>query len=300
MNMKNTIKIFATFLIFSLFTSNIGAQTPIPVCPQTGSFTSMVRGYYFTAPTNFTICGIYVEDDMSTAFQAASIVRFTAGPPPAYSAVTNSFVTLWQNLNYAPNTMIPVPNIAINAGDIIGIYGARNSTTINSYGAANCVINIAGFPTTTYRSGMQFSLAAGPAMHDIWNENSGSIGRVTMYTNCCPAPIAIPAIAGSTSVCVGSSATYTVPAQAGAVSYNWTVPAGATITSGQNTTSLNVTWNTTPGGSVCVTWTDACATSPPTCINVTVNPIPTVTVPANASYCNGAAVSASSYASLPA
>ena len=256
--MKDTIKIISILLISWFLTNNIVAQTPITVCQQVTSFSSMVRGYYFTAPTNFTICGIYVEDDMSTAFQSAAIVRFTAGPPPAYSAVTNSFVTLWQNLNYVPNTMIPVPNININAGDIIGIYGARSAGTINSYGAANCVINIAGFPTTTYRSGMQFSLAAGPAMHDIWNENSGNIGRVTMYTGCCPPPAAIPAIAGLTSLCAGSTATYTVPAQAGAVGYNWTVPAGATITSGQNTTSLNVTWNTTPGGSVCVTWTDAC------------------------------------------
>jgi gliding motility-associated-like protein len=277
--MKHLLKIlFITFL--TCFSSlSVNAQTPIPVCAQTGGFTGAVRGYYFTAPANFTICGLYVEDDMSTAFQAAAIVRFTAGPPPAYAATTNSFVTLFQNLNYVPNNMIPVPNIAINAGDIIGIYGARTANSVNSYGPANCVITIAGIPTITFRSGMQFDLAAGPGMHDIWNENTGSIGRVTMYTGCCPSPAPIAAVAGPTIVCEGDTVTYTVPAQTGATAYNWTVPAGATIIGGQNTTSLNVTWNTVPGGNVCVDWTDACGTSTPTCLAVTVNPniLPTFT-----------------------
>ncbi len=298
--MKHTIKIFLIALFSWITCIEANAQTPIPVCPQSASFTGMTRGYYFTAPTNFTICGIYVEDDMSTAFQSAAIVRFTAGPPPAFAGTTNNFVTLWQNLNYVPNNMIPVPNIAINAGDIIGIYGSRTANSVNSYGPANCVINIMGFPTTTFRSGMQFDLAAGPGMHDIWNENNGSIGRVTMYTGCCPAPPAIPAIAGPVAVCEGDAVTYTVPAQAGATTYTWVVPAGATITGGQGTTSLNVTWNTAPGGNICVDFTDACSTSPQTCLAVTVNPIPTVTVPANSTYCNGDLVPAGTFTSTPA
>ena len=283
--MKHTFKILLIALI--TWGSSVSAQTPIPVCPQTTSFTGMTRGYYFTAPANFTICGLFVEDDMSTAFQSAAIVRFTAGPPPAYAATTNSFVTLFQNLNYAPNNMIPVPNVAINAGDIIGIYGSRTANSVNSYGPANCVITIQGIPTTTFRSGMQFDLAAGPGMHDIWNENNGSIGRVTMYTGCCPAPTPIAAVTGPTTVCEGDAVTYTVPAQTGATAYNWTVPAGATITGGQNTTSLNVTWTTAPGGNVCVDWTDACATSTPTCLAVTVNPFVTPTFTQVAAICTG-------------
>jgi len=297
--MKHSIKILLIAFLTWITGFDLNAQTAIPVCPQSANFTGMTRGYYFTAPTNFTICGIYVEDDMSTAFQSAAIVRFTAGPPPAYAGTTNNFVTLWQNLNYVPNNMIPVPNININAGEIIGIYGSRTANSVNSYGAAACIINIQGFPTTTTRSGMQFDLAAGPGMHDIWMEN-GSIGRVTMYTDCCPPPAAIPTVTGSTSVCEGETVTYTVPAQTGAISYNWTVPAGATINSGQNTTSLNVTWNTAPGGQVCVDWTDACSTSPQTCLAVTVNATPTVTVPANATYCPGDAVPIGTPTSTPA
>ena len=268
------MKKFIFFLLVIGFASiEVKSQTPITICPQSGSFSSMTRGYYFTAQTSFTICGIYVEDDMSTAAQSAAIVRFTAGAPPAYAATTNNFVTLFQSLNYVPNTMIAVPNITVNVGDIIGVYGSRGNA-VNSYGAAQCVVNINATPHTLYRSGMQFNLATQPGMHDIWNENNGSIGRVTLYTNCCTLPTAVPSITGSTTACEGNTVTYSCAAQTGAISYNWTVPAGATINSGQGTNSISVTWNTTPGGNVCIDWTNNCGTSPQTCTNVTVNPIP--------------------------
>jgi len=266
-------KIILFLFIIGLAFIEVKSQTPITVCPQSGSFSSMTRGYYFTAQTSFTICGIYVEDDMSTAAQSAAIVRFTAGAPPAYAATTNNFVTLFQSLNYVPNTMIAVPNITVNVGDIIGVYGSRGNA-VNSYGAAQCVVNINATPHTLYRSGMQFNLATQPGMHDIWNENNGSIGRVTLYTNCCTLPTAVPSITGSTTVCEGNTITYSCAAQTGAISYNWTVPAGATINSGQGTNSISVTWNTTPGGNICIDWTNNCGTSPQTCTNVTVNPIP--------------------------
>jgi gliding motility-associated-like protein len=272
--MKNILKITLALLLSSSLSIDIAAQTPITVCGQVSSFSSMTRGYHFTAPTTFTVCGIYVEDDMSTAAQSVAIVRFTAGPPPAYAGTTNNFVTLFQSLNYVPNSMITVPNITINAGDIIGVYGSRGNA-VNSYGNTNCVLNINGFPTTAQRSGMQFNLATQAGMHDIWSEVNYNIGRVTLFTNCCPQPPAIPNIVGPTSVCEGDVVNYSCPAQVGAVTYNWTLPAGATINSGQGTNAINVTWNVaTPPDSVCVTWDDSCTTSPSFCMAVTVNPIP--------------------------
>ena len=112
-NLKHMKKLllFISIVLLSISLNKAKAQTPITVCPQSGSFSSMTRGYYFTAQTSFTICGVYVEDNMSTAAQSVAIVRFTAGPPPAYTAVTNSFTTLFQSLNYVPNTVIAVPNI---------------------------------------------------------------------------------------------------------------------------------------------------------------------------------------------
>lgn len=295
--MKNLFKILVLLFIVVSASVKTKAQTPITICPDQTSFSSMTRGYYFTAPTTFTICGLFVEDDRSTSAQSVEIVRFTAGPPPAYAAVTNSFVSLFYQNNYVPNSMVAVPNITINAGDVIGIYGSR--ATVNSYGASQCPVTIGGFPVTLFRSGMQFDLAT-QQMHDIWNENNYYIGRVTMFTDCCPTPIAIAGITGPATVCEGNTVTYTVPAQTGAVSYDWTVPTGATINSGQGSTSVSVTWNTaTPPDSVCVTWTDACSTSTPTCLGITVNPNPTTTVPSNITSCNGSSIPATTFASTP-
>lgn len=46
----------------------------------------------------------------------------------------------------------------------------------------------------------------------------------------------------NTGLCNGASVSYTIPSVANATTYNWTVPAGVTVNSGQGTTSLNVTY----------------------------------------------------------
>jgi beta-glucanase (GH16 family) len=57
-------------------------------------------------------------------------------------------------------------------------------------------------------------------------------------------------IDGAVKVIAGQTYTYSV-SNGTATSYVWTVPAGATITSGQNTSAINVQWGTT-GGDVAV------------------------------------------------
>jgi hypothetical protein len=80
------------------------------------------------------------------------------------------------------------------------------------------------------------------------------------------------AINGSTSVCaLANGVTYSAAAVQDATSYTWTVPAGATIASGQGTNAIVVNYGAS-GGSVCVTANNACYNSSPTCVSVTVSP----------------------------
>jgi len=84
------------------------------------------------------------------------------------------------------------------------------------------------------------------------------------------APAAQPgAISGPASVCSGGGNTYSIPGVSNATGYNWTVPSGWTINSGQGTTSINAT----PGsaGNICVTASNLCGTSSPTCLYVALN-----------------------------
>lgn len=277
--MRNIKTLLVSLILFSVFgfqLQEVKAQTPVPICGQLNSFTGMTRGYWFVSPVTFTICGIWVADNMSTAAQSVAIVRFNnATPPPAWPGTTNAFVQLFLQQNHVPNAMIPC-NVAVSAGDVIGVYGSRGNA-INSYGNPNCPTTIMGQPTTLVRSGFQFNLAGMPPAN-IWTEAWYNIGRVVIYYNCCPPPPAIPNMNGPTTVCEGSTHTYSVPAMPAAVTYNWTVPGGATIQSGQGTNTISVLWGAT-GGNICVTYNDTCTVSPQFCMPVTVDPMPT---PANA------------------
>src|SRR5688572_27702732 len=92
-------------ILCTLLALRTTAQTQVPLGPQTSTFTSMVRGYYFTAPTTFSIVGLYVPTDATTSGpQCVEVVKFTAGPPPAFPGVTNSFVSLFYQTNWIPNT----------------------------------------------------------------------------------------------------------------------------------------------------------------------------------------------------
>jgi hypothetical protein len=155
---------------------------PASMCPQTTTFTGNVRGYFFVAPASFMICGLLVPTDASTGPQSIEVVKFNGVMPPAYPSVTNSFTSLFY---VAGDTGLVTPvscNILVNAGDTIGVYGARSTSTICSYGMASCQITILGDTVTLTRSGMQFPLY-NQQMHDIWSAASSSISRIIMYVD---------------------------------------------------------------------------------------------------------------------
>lgn len=154
------------------------AQTQIlaPMPAQSGTFTGNVRGYYFVAPTCFTITGVEVPTTASSGAQSIAIVRFQANPP-LFSATTNVFTTLFLTQNNPASGIIPV-NIQVEQGDIIGVLGQR--ATVNSYATGPATTTIDGFPVTISRLGMQFPLTT-TAPQQLWTENVGSISRVNLY-----------------------------------------------------------------------------------------------------------------------
>ncbi|MEI7492517.1 MAG: LamG-like jellyroll fold domain-containing protein [Bacteroidota bacterium] len=90
-----------------------------------------------------------------------------------------------------------------------------------------------------------------------------------------PLPDNAGAISGQASVCSGESgAPYSVGSIAGAISYTWTLPSGATITSGAGTRSIIIQFGSA-SGNITVAGINTCGqgTSSPA-LAVTVNPIP--------------------------
>ncbi len=76
-------------------------------------------------------------------------------------------------------------------------------------------------------------------------------------------PSTITITGGIAKVCPGSTRTYTVSFTAG-VTYNWVVPAGATINSGQGTSSINLTYTSgfTANDTLTVIKMNSCGSSP--------------------------------------
>ena len=84
---------------------------------------------------------------------------------------------------------------------------------------------------------------------------------------------AVPVLApinGDSLFCAGDTGYYAIPALNTSVGYSWTVPAGATILSGQDSTVLVVLWSIALGGNVCVQSSNECGAGLQQCFPVTV------------------------------
>jgi hypothetical protein len=94
---------------------------------------------------------------------------------------------------------------------------------------------------------------------------------IISYSLPCSSPSQPGAITGSTSVCQGSSQTYSIGAVTGATSYTWTLPSGWSGSS--NTTSITATVGAS-GGTISVTANNSCGSSTPRTLSVSVTAIP--------------------------
>jgi subtilisin-like proprotein convertase family protein len=96
------------------------------------------------------------------------------------------------------------------------------------------------------------------------------------------------AITGNSTVCSGTTHTYSISSVSGVTGYTWNVPTGSIINSGQNTTSISLTFGST-SGDVSVTADNACGSSSVRNLAITVNTIPsqTSTISGNTTICEG-------------
>ena len=133
---------------------------------------------------------------------------------------------------------------------------------------------------------VDFSSGAVSGVIYVWGNNScgDGINSPPFYVIVDPLPGPAGTITGASDVCVGTSGVaYSVTAIPNATGYDWIVPSGVVITSGNNTKTI--TTDFTPSavsGIITVEGTNQCGTgtiSPP--YFVTVNPIPPTPVVTN-------------------
>ncbi|MFT3912000.1 MAG: GDSL-type esterase/lipase family protein [Ferruginibacter sp.] len=192
-------------------------------------------------------------------------------------------------------------SIAANPGNVIcpGTSVTFTATPVN-----------AGVPTTYQwkKNGSDINGATNPTYTDATLVNNDVIScTITTNTSCANGVIAnsnnitivasstIPttpvAINGPTNACpfVGQSttATYSIAPVANATSYTWTVPAGASIASGQGSTSIEVSYsNSFLFGSIKVVANAGCGSSNPRSLSISkVGPLPPGSISGPTSAC---------------
>lgn len=132
--------------------------------------------------------------------------------------------------------------------------------------------------------GSSYTAATVTGVTHTQGTNIGNGQVVITYSASGSIPTTPTGFSGLNSVCTGSSGSYSIGSVIGATSYTWTVPSGATINSGQGTTSINVTFGSI-SGNVTVTADNCIGSSSPSTYTVTVNALPVVTLGPDATYC---------------
>jgi autotransporter-associated beta strand protein len=140
-----------------------------------------------------------------------------------------------------------------NAGDsgagysIASVSGATNYTWEAPSGASVA----SGQGTTSIT--VNFGCAAVSGNVSVTPSNGGGSGGSSSLAVTVTNVGAAGAISGISAVCTGQTAdVYSIASVSGATTYTWAAPSGASITSGQGTTSISVNWGSI-GGNVIVT-----------------------------------------------
>ncbi len=145
-----------------------------------------------------------------------------------------------------------------------------NATTYNWTVPVNASI-ISGQGTTSLTVSFNAAWVSGTLTVNATNCIGTSSNRTLALVSKPSTPSSI--IGNKTAVCAGSTQVYSCPTTANATSYNWTVPAGAVINSGQGTTSISVTFPIPfLTGSVTVNGVNACTSGTVRSTNVRSTP----------------------------
>ena len=203
-----------------------------------------------------------------------------------YTVVETYTATGCSNSHSVVITVNPLP--AAVAGADRGVC-AKSSTTIGAPAVAGNTYSWTSVPTGFT------SAQANPTVTPTVTTTYTLVERVTL-TGCTNShsvvvtvnPLPVPTLTGPTTACNGSAGNVYVT-DPGMSAYQWTIPAGATVTSGgiPTSNSVTLTWTTAGSKVVGVNYTNlnGCTASTPKQMIVTVNPSPVPTITGVSSCC---------------
>ncbi len=265
--------------------------TPTPTLSGPNSLCAGSTGVVYTTEAGFSnyVWTISYDGVITSGLNTNQVTVNWATAGARYIAVnySNALGCSAVNPTYRNVTVLTVPVPVIFGEDTV-CQGTTGVTYTTQAGNNNYVWTVSAGGTITAGAGTK-------TITVTWN-TSGSQSVSVNYSNSlgcsgvqptsfavvvAPKPAAAGTITGAASVCSGATGiVYSVPAITNATTYNWTVPAGVTITAGANTRIITVAFGTTAASGVfSVNGVNNCgngASSPN--FSVTVNPIPAAAV----------------------
>jgi hypothetical protein len=261
----------------SLFTGN---SFTTPVLSTTTSYyaeatktTSAVTSYSTPNSNAFGIGG-YFTGSQYMIFDAYQ--NFVLASVKVYAqAATSTTVELRNSMNVLLNSVtVSIPSgesrITLNWPVATG-----TDLRLTRSGAASLYRNNSGtaYPYTIPNYLSIKNSSAGSSFYYFFYDWEIQIPPVTCVSSRVPATVTVnnapaqPAsVIGASKICPGTSGNYSTAAITGATSYTWTVPSGATITSGQGTNAITVQFaQNYNSGNVCVLAANNCGSSQTFC-----------------------------------
>ncbi len=260
-------------------------QAPITWNPVTGLYTDAGATVAYVAGTNYPV--VYAKPTVTTTYTA------TATSPLNCTSTANALVTIKQPVA----TTDPAMPIGMTSATLNGTidpatysiavsfeYGQTPAYGSTAAGSPSPVTGTALVPVSAPLSGLLNNTTYHFRVKGVYS--GGTIyGTDMTFMTGCPMPSPAGPITGPATICANSAGVvYSVGTIPNATSYQWTLPAGASITAGSGTNVITVTFGST-SGPVTVAGTGTCGAGPSSSLAVTVNPLPVPTISGPASSC---------------
>lgn len=261
---------------------------PVPTITGVASVCVGTTGVIYTTETGMTgYTWTLLAGGTITSGSGTGTITVTWNTPGAQTVTVN-----YVNANGCTASAATSKNITVNTLPVPAITGAASvcvGTTGVSYttqpGMTSYVWIISSGGVITSGSGtnnivVTWSTAGSQTLSVNYTNSNGCTGLVPTVKNVTVNTLPVPTITGSGTICVGTTGV-NYSTETGMTGYTWSVSAGGTITSGNGTNMVTISWNTTGTQTVSVNYinSNGCTANSPTIKNVTVNPIyvPTIT-----------------------
>ncbi|MDR3704600.1 MAG: gliding motility-associated C-terminal domain-containing protein [Paludibacteraceae bacterium] len=183
---------------------------------------------------------------------------------------------------------LPTPTVSgkdsVCLGEINTVYTTEPGQTDYSWTITSGGSIISGGNTNAIT--VDWSTAGVQTLTVTYKNNYGCVPASATNYNVIVSAKPTPTITGLDSICNGSTnVTYTT--ETGQKNYGWNISSGGSITSGQGTYQINVTWNTAGNQTVSVNYTNAsgCTATVATTKNIYVKTLPIPTISGPKSFC---------------